>query len=167
MKETEKHLEWFPVEMTCFEDLPPDKTSVFVTDGECVDIGSFDFDDGLWTTALGFVDPDSITHWMEIPGPQALGSFFVPMYERNSELKSMIKEKPVILYQDVCDIVARWMYQERVYTVDFSMYNNASSLNMDVSSTRFTSEDVGYASTKDTIDVGYLSKDQQELKESK
>ena len=81
MNQTERCREWFPVEMTMREDLPGDKVFVFVTDGEYVDVGCFDFDDCLWTTALGFVDPDQITHWMEIPSPGELAPFFVPTYK--------------------------------------------------------------------------------------
>lgn len=66
----------------------------------------------------------------------------------------MSKEK--ITYREMYEFVARYMHQEGVEQMDFSMYLNADMLTLDVSETKYISKEVDYASTNDSIDVNYL-----------
>ena len=61
-----------------------------------------------------------------------------------------------ITYKDMYEFIARYMYQESVEQMDFSMYLNADVLTLDVSETKYISPEVDYASTNDCIDVNYL-----------
>ena len=66
----------------------------------------------------------------------------------------MSKEK--ITYREMYEFIARYMHQEGVEQMDFSMYLNADMLTLDVSETKYISPKVDYASTNDCIDVNYL-----------
>ncbi len=165
MNKTEKRREWFPVEMTIKEDLPGDKVPVFVTDGEYVDVGCFDFDDSLWITALGFVDPDHITHWMEIPSPGELASFFVPMNERKETPKepvSVTGDKQKISYQEMYEFVARYMHQEDVSHLDFDRFYDSGGFVLNVSRNMPTHDNSTYYVTHGNIKIDYLLEDQDD-----
>ena len=61
--------------ISCEEDLPGDGDLVLVTDGTNIDVGFFESDDGLWMCEMDLIDPDTITHWMEIPEADEIGEF--------------------------------------------------------------------------------------------